>query len=61
VLVVVGVVRGVPVPVVDVVQVVVVLNGAVPAAVAVHMVVLGGFVVSVRRHVGHRCPVCGRS
>ena len=56
-LVVVVAVRRVPMAVMDVIHMVVVLNHAVTAPVAMYMVMFGGFVGAVRQ-VGHRCPVC---
>ena len=55
-LVVVAAVRRVPVPVVQVVQVIVVRNRAVAAAVTVHVVVLAGFVVTMRGVSDHVVP-----
>ena len=56
VLVVVPAMRRVPVPVVQVVKVIVVRNRAVAAAVAVHVVVLARFVVPVRGMSDHLVP-----
>ena len=54
------VVRGVPVPVVDVVKVIVVPDGTMPAALAMDMVVFGRIVrpvpLGVRGHVGRLLP-----
>ena len=54
------VVRGVPVPVVNVVKVIVVRDGTMPAAIAVDMVVFGRIVrpvpLGVRGHVGRLLP-----
>ena len=54
------VVRGVPMPVVDVVQVIVVRDGTMPAAIAVDMVVFGRIVrpvpLSARGNVGRLLP-----
>ena len=45
--------RRMPVPVVQVVQVIIVRNRAVAAAVAVHVVVLAGFVMTMRGMSDH--------
>ena len=54
------VVRGVPMPVVDVVQVIVVRDGTMPAAIAVDMVVFGRIVrpvpLGARGHGGRLLP-----
>ena len=48
--------RRVPVPVVQVIQVIVVGNRAVAAAVAVHVIVLARFVVTMRGMSDHVVP-----
>ena len=54
------VVRGMPMPVVDVVKVIVVRDGTMPAAVAMDMVMFGRIVrpvpLGVRGHVGRLLP-----